>query len=383
MRIRFSYLIAVGLSAGVSYYMLTGETVVGGRPGADTRTIIERQSETAEKLFAVQVEEHRARERVSRLEVRGRTEADAIVAVRAQTGGIVEKRLVEKGRRVAVGDLLCRIERGARAANLAKARASLKQGEIDLQAQVRLVEKGYGARNDIAALEAIRDAAKAVVAEAELELSRTEIRAPIAGIVQDPLANAGDLLAAGSTCATIIDSDPMKVIGQVSERRIGALKEGMRAEVRLVNGLTASGVIAYIALSADPQTRTFRVEIRISNEDGKIKDGVTAVAHVPLAPSKAHLVSSAYLTLNDDGRIGVRIVDDDDIVRFQPVQVIGTQDGGLWVSGLGETVRIITVGQEYVLAGQKVKPMPAQAAALMPPAMPDDSGSSAAVSEMR
>jgi multidrug efflux system membrane fusion protein len=379
MRIRFSYLIAVALAAGVSYYMLTGKTVIGGQPGADARTITERQSESAERLFAVQVETHEARDRVSRLEVRGRTEADVIVEVRAQTGGILEKRLVEKGQSVAAGDLLCVIERGARLANLAKAKASLKQAEIDLKAQARLVEKGYAAKNDIAGLEAVLDAAKAVVAEAELELSRTEIRAPISGVVQDPLADAGDVLAAGSTCVTVIDSDPMKVIGQVSEREIGALAEGMGAEVRLVSGPTVSGVIDYIAPSADPDTRTFRVEIRLANEDGRIKDGVTAVADVPLPASKAHLVSSAYLTLDDNGRIGVQIVDDDDTVRFVPVDVIGAEGDALWVGGLAARVRVITVGQDYVLAGQKVKPKQAQAASLMPQASTGNSGPAAEV----
>ena len=375
MRIRFSYLIAVGLAAGVSYYMLTGKTVIGGQPGADTKTITERQSETGENLFAVQVELHKARNRASKLEVRGRTQADSIVEVRAQTGGIVEQRLVEKGQSVAAGDLLCVVERGARAANLAKAKASLKQAETDLQAQTRLVEKGYAAKNDIAGLEAVLDAAKAVVAEVELELSRTEIRAPIAGIVQDPLAYAGDVLATGGTCVTIIDSDPMNVIGQVSEREIAKLAEGMSADVRLVNGVTASGVIDYIAPSADPDTRTFRVEIRLANEDGWIKDGVTAVADVPLPAGKAHLVSSAYLTLDDNGRIGVQVVDDDNIVRFAPVDVIGAEGDALWVGGLAGPVRVITVGQDYVLAGQKVKPMPAGTASLMPQATNDRSGS--------
>ena len=375
MRIRFSYLIAVGLAVGVSYYMLTGKTVIGGQPGADTKTITERRSETGENLFAVQVELHKARNRASKLEVRGRTQADSIVEVRAQTGGIVEQRLVEKGQSVAAGDLLCVVERGARAANLAKAKASLKQAETDLQAQTRLVEKGYAAKNDIAGLEAVLDAAKAVVAEVELELSRTEIRAPIAGIVQDPLAYAGDVLATGGTCVTIIDSDPMNVIGQVSEREIAKLAEGMSADVRLVNGVTASGVIDYIAPSADPDTRTFRVEIRLANEDGWIKDGVTAVADVPLPAGKAHLVSSAYLTLDDNGRIGVQVVDDDNIVRFAPVDVIGAEGDALWVGGLAGPVRVITVGQDYVLAGQKVKPMPAGTASLMPQATNDRSGS--------
>jgi multidrug efflux system membrane fusion protein len=67
------------------------------------------------------------------------------------------------------------------------------------------------------------------------------------------------------------------------------------------------------------------------------------------------------------------------MVRFQPVEVIGTEGDALWVGGLAGTARVITVGQDYVLAGQKVKPMPAQAASLMPPVTPDASGTAAAV----
>lgn len=365
MRIRFSYVLSLAIAAGVSWYMLTGKTVVGGQPAADPAAIAERRA-AADAPVAVQVEAHRAHERVSTLEIRGRTEADALVEVRAQTGGTVEERAVEKGRRVEQGDLLCVIERGARRARLAQAEAQLKQAETELQAQSSLAEKGHVARNQIPALQAAADAARAALAEAELELSRTEVQAPIAGIVQDPLASVGDVVQLGGTCATIIDSDPMKVIGQVAEREIEAVEEGMPAEVRFVSGGEAEGTISYVAPSADPQTRTFLVEIAVPNPDGAIKDGVTAHAMVPLPGSEAHLVSSAYLTLDDSGTIGVRTVDDADVVRFRPVTIVGSDPNGVWVAGLPEEVRIITVGQDYVADGQRIAPRPPAGAPLKP-----------------
>lgn len=365
MRIRFSYILSLAIAAGVSWYMLTGKTVVGGQPESDPPAIAERRAEADERV-AVQVEVHRAHERVSALEIRGRTEADALVEVRAQTGGTVEQRPVEKGSRVEKGELLCVIERGARQARLAQAEAQLKQAETELQAQATLAEKGHVARNQIPALQAAVNAAKAAMADAELELSRTEVQAPITGIVQDPLASVGDVVQLGGTCATIIDSDPMNVIGQVAEREIGALEEGMPAEVRLVSGTEAEGTIRYVAPSADPQTRTFRVEIAVPNPDGAIKDGVTAHAIVPLPGAKAHLLSSAYLTLDDSGVIGVRTVDDADVVHFLPVSIVGSAENGMWVAGLPDEVRIITVGQEYVSEGQTVAPRAPASAPLQP-----------------
>jgi membrane fusion protein, multidrug efflux system len=365
MRIRISYVMALAIAAGVSWYMLTGEMVVGGQPNADLPAIAERQA-ADDALVAVQVELHRAAERISALEIRGRTEADALVEVRAQTAGTVEERLVAKGQQVEPGALLCVIERGAREARLAQAQAQLKQAETDLEAKLALAEKGHLPRNQIPALEATANAGRAAVAEAELELSRTEVRAPIAGIIQDPLASVGDVVQLGETCATIIDNDPMKVIGQVAEREIGQLEEGMPARVRLVSGDEAEGEISYIAPSADPQTRTFRVEIIVANPGGAIRDGVTALAFVPLPGSKAHLVSSAYLTLDDSGAMGVRTVDDNDVVHFLPVRIVGSDVNGMWVAGLPEEARIITVGQDYVQAGQTVAPRPPVGAALMP-----------------
>ena len=366
MKIRLSYVLALALAGGTAYYMLTGKTIVGGQPDNQPASIAERNGGEEAQLFRVQVETHEAMERSATLEIRGRTEADSLVAVRAQTGGILETRPVAKGDRVAAGDLLCVIERGARQARLAQAKAQLVQAQTDLEARQRLAEGGHVARNLIPAFQAAADAAKAAVADAELELARTEVRAPIAGVIQDPLAEVGDVVAVGGTCATLIDSDPMTVTGQVSEREIGLLSVGMTAEISFISGEKRSGTVRYIAPSADAETRTFRVDINVENEDGAIRDGVTALASVPLAPTRAHLVSSAYLTLDDAGTVGVRVVEDENLVAFVPLTIIGASEDGIWVTGLSDKADIITVGQDYVVAGETVEPVSNTDAPLRP-----------------
>lgn len=355
MAVRFSHILALTVALGLGIYMWSGAVVIGGQASNNPPAIADRKQQSDGELFAVAVERLSAEDRSASLEIRGRTEAEAKVEVRSETTGIVRERAVEKGQLVSKGDLLCVLDDGSREARVAQAQAQLTQAQIDLDANAQLSEKGFAAKNRLPALRAALDAAKAAVAEAEIELGRTRITAPIDGVVQDPLVNEGDLLSAGATCATLVDRDPMKVIGQVGEREVGALREGMKADIRLISAEQLEGAVSYIAPSADPQTRTFRVEIAVPNPDGTIRDGVTATARIALPEAKAHRLAASVLTLSDDGTVGVRTVDDAGVVRFREVDVLGTAGSGVWVAGLEDEVTVITVGQDYVVDGERVR----------------------------
>ncbi|MCC2111854.1 MAG: efflux RND transporter periplasmic adaptor subunit [Hyphomicrobiales bacterium] len=388
---RTSYLVALAITVGVAGWMSTGTILVAGRSDslgstpeqagrpivdelrhiaglpvdekpADGATVasppaVNTSEIAADGLFQVRVRTFTAGIRQSVLTVSGRTEADYKVSVRAETGGIVAERLVGEGEVVKAGTPLCRIDRGAREARLAQAKASLSQAEFDLTGATKLEKSGFTSEARVRALQATADAARAAVEDAELDLARTEIKAPAAGVVQSPLVEAGDMLTVGGVCATLIDVDPILVIAQVSERDIGNLTKGMPANTLMVTGEKRTGAIRYIAPSADPATRTFRIEIEINNGDHKIRDGVTAHADIPLVPIKAHQLSPSILTLDDDGRIGLRGVDDRNTVVFWPVKIIAGEKDGVWVTGLPDEVRLITVGQEYVKAGAVVDPV--------------------------
>ena len=111
----------------------------------------------------------------------------------------------------------------------------------------------------------------------------------------------------------------------------------------------------FISPTADPATRTFRVEIEAPNPDGAIRDGITAEIRLATGSAPAHRLSPAVLTLDDRGVLGVRTVGPGEIVRFMPVSILAEGSDGVWVSGLPETVEVITVGQEYVKDGERVR----------------------------
>ncbi|MBA5779389.1 efflux RND transporter periplasmic adaptor subunit [Stappia sp. F7233] len=359
MRIKFSYVLAIGLTAAVALWMAEGKVIVAGRADAEGATPppAERAPEAAQKPFAVRVKLVEAQTRRAVLEIRGRTEAEARVVVRAETDARIVERPVTEGALVEPGAVLCVLDRGVREAQVLEAKALLAQAELDFQASSSLNTKGFAAETRVAALKAQRDAAKARLSEAELELERTVIKAPVAGRVESPMAEVGTTLDKGDACATIVDTNPMLAIGQVSERDIAKTSLGQPARVELVTGTTAEGKVRYIAPSADADTRTFRIEVELPNADGKLLDGTTALTRLPLNEGHAHKISPAALTLNDEGRVGLRLVDDENRVAFAPVTVLGGETDGVWVDGLPDKARVIVVGQDYVSEGETVEPV--------------------------
>lgn len=359
MHFKFSYVLALAMAGGVAAWMASGTIVRGGQADSANGTPppAERQATDATSRFKVQVARLTAKDRQAVLEIRGRTEAHAKVAVRAETAAVISKRPVRVGAHVSKGDILCALDAGTREANRAEAQANLAQAKLNFDAADRLSKNGFTAQTTLAAQQAALDAAKARLEEAELDLQRTNIRSPIDGVIESPMAEVGERLNVGDTCATVVDFDPMTAIGQVAELNIGKLHLGMPAQVHLITGSTVEGKLSYMAPAADVDTRTFRIEVEMDNADGKILDGLTALTSILLPKEKAHLIAPSVLTLNDAGQVGVRAVDENNVTVFYPVTVLGGENDNLWVDGLPDTVTVITVGQDYVKDGETVEPV--------------------------
>lgn len=357
---------ALAICAGIGGWMYTGEIITSGQgdPTGEKKTIAERTKKSASDLFKVRFVALYPELRSERIQIRGRTKANAIITIRSETVGIVEKRLVNKGQSVKIGDLVCVIERGAREAKLAQAKAQLAQAEGDHVANSALAKRGFTSKTKLNQMKFALDAAKAGLVQAEIEIARTEIHANASGIVQDPIVEVGDMLTVGGACITLIDSNPMLFVGQISERDVGKVELGMEADVVLVSGEKVTGSIRYIASSADAQTRTFQVEIELPNSNHSIRDGLTAGASVKLPAQPAYRLSPAWIGLADNGEIGISALNDDDTVRFVPVKILARTKDGFWVSGPSEGMRIISLGREYVGDGEKVIPVPDQLASV-------------------
>jgi multidrug efflux system membrane fusion protein len=294
--------------------------------------------------------------------IRGRTAADQKVVVRADASGIVKETPVAQGAYVKAGDVLCRLELEARGAGRAEARAALQKAKLDYDAAVKLAAEGFRSQTGVAGVKAAYDQAKAAAERAEIEYSKTAVRAPFDGVFDELLADAGDLVKPGDPCGVVIKRSPFLVKGSIAEKDVARIKAGDKGVARLATGEEIDGVVRFVSTSAAAATRTFDVELEVSNEEGLLRDGVTAEFTVFADPLTAHKIPRSALTLNDEGRLGVRSVGADDLVVFTPLSLVGEDEDGIWVAGLDGAVNVIVRGQDYVSEGQKVHVVAAGAA---------------------
>ena len=306
--------------------------------------------------------------------LRGRSEAARFVEIRAETSGRIISDPIKAGQSVTAGDILCQIDEGTRAAALAEAEAArstaeaqLAAAQIDANAATRLSESGFASETRAASAAASLSSAEAALRSAEAaidraaeELARVEIRAPFNGLLESDTAELGTLMQPGALCATVIDLDPIKFVGFLPEAELARISIGQLATTRLVNGREVDGIVRFVARSADPQTRTFRVEIEAENPDLSIGDGQSADIAIATEGTAAHLVPSSALTLDDQGDLGLRVVAEDNLVAFYPVTLLRDTPDGALVTGLPDQVDIIIVGQEFVSNGGQVVPVSIQ-----------------------
>ncbi|SEM83413.1 membrane fusion protein, multidrug efflux system [Roseovarius tolerans] len=363
--------------------------------GADTGESAQPQTET----MRVVVQRSKARDVDSAVIVRGRTEADRIVELRAETSGLVISQPLRKGAFVDQGDELCRLDPAARQATVQEARArlaeaksrvpeakarveearaQLEEAEINRNAAENLVTDGFASQTRVAAtravvssaqaavqsatsgLEAARagiESARAAVASAEKEIDRLSITAPFSGVLETDTAEIGSLLQPGALCATVLQLDPITLVGFVSEMQVARVEYDAPATARTTSGSEVKGTVSFLSRAADDTTRTFRVEVRVPNPDLGLRDGETAEIRISAEGKAAHLLPQSALTLNDEGTLGLRLVDAETRAQFVPVTVLRDTPNGVWLTGLPETADVIVIGQEYVSDGVPVRPV--------------------------
>lgn len=287
--------------------------------------------------------------------LRGRTEAARKVDVRAETGGLVISEPLRKGAQVEAGQLLCELDPGTRMAQLNEARARLAEAEVNNRTAASLAAKGFSSETTVIARRAALETAAAAVVYAEKDIARLRITAPFAGLLESDTTEIGSLLQPGNHCATIIDLSKIKLVGFAPESAINRIRTGSTATAHLLTGENLIGFLSFVSRSADPQTRTYRVEVEVENPGQRIRDGSTAEILIAFDGEKAHLLPQAALTLDDQGRLGIRAATAEGTALFMPVEVIRDTAEGIWLSGLPASLDVIVVGQEYVADGRKLK----------------------------
>lgn len=339
--------IALGIVVLAGGWLASGE--VGG---GEAQEVAEP---AAPEPVLVQAAASQARQVERFVVVQGDADSFRNVQVRSRAEGYVERLAVAQGDRVAQGDLLMALDPGELRSQRQEAGARLDQAQEDYEAGRALVDRGVLSSQALRERRTAYEAARAEVDRIDRLIAEARIEAPFGGVVENVAAELGEVVRVGEAAATVVDLSPLRVNVRISQQDVAEVKEGGPAAVAFATGAEAWGRVCFISRVADPETRTFLVEVRVPNPEGDVPSGVSAEVRIPVGAVEAHLVSPAILALGDDGRLGVKTVEAENEVAFHPVEVVQAEAQGVWVRGVPDAARIVTLGQGFVRRGETVR----------------------------
>ncbi|MEJ2190101.1 MAG: efflux RND transporter periplasmic adaptor subunit, partial [Acidobacteriota bacterium] len=325
----------------------------------------EGQGQPEEPAIAVRVADA-VREPISSLYSTSATlRADRQATVIARTRGVIERLAVEEGDKVTAGEALAYLEDDEQKIAAARARTTEETARREHERLSGLYDRGLVSVDEFETSRRDAEDAAHALELADLELSRTVIRAPIDGTVVTRYLDVGATVSDGTAVYDLADLDPLYADINIPERHVTRLRPGQ--EVHLTadsTGATANAVIERIAPAVDPATGTVKVTVAVVGETG-LRPGafvrvdiVTDTHHDALVVPRSSLVAEGrrwqLYRLRDDDETVQQIEVELGFENGDLVEIAGTVDPGI---SLQPGDQIVVTGAPALSEGAKVRVM--------------------------
>ena len=290
------------------------------------------------------------------LKFSGFSEASRIVIIKSQVEGKVSSKSFEKGKFYKAGSQLVLIDPEDKIAQLKEMEALLNQRKKEYEVAEKLFKKGFRSEVKLSESRTNFENALALYEKSQVELNNTKILIPFDSTIEDSFIELGDYVKKGDKIAKIVDLDPIFVKVNVTENVINNLKLNQTTSI-IIADKSYEGLISYISKTSDPLTRNFRVEIKINNKKKQIISGLSSEVRINLSKEDAYFIPSSLISLDDQGKIGIKVVQEKKVL-FLTIDIISDTGNGYWVNSNSknnlEDYMLITQGHEYVIEGENV-----------------------------
>lgn len=337
--------------------ILASAAVVGLMAGCHSEPHSERGEvvhlEPAEVDFVVAEEKERPVTEDVVGTVRSQTRAD----VEAKVAGRIEKMNVDLGDRVEQGEVLAVIDAQEVKARFDRAIAERDQAAREWKRTAQLLQRQVASQREYDSAEARYRSAEAQVRETETMMSYINVTAPFAGVVARRLADPGDFASPGRPLLSLESPESLRFEADVPEALIDSVKSGSEVEVRIPSlGRSVYGVVAEIAPTADPNSRTFPVRINLPKVSG-LKTGKFGRAAIPVGEQATIRVPEEAVVLR--GQMEMVFVRDGERVSLRLVRTGKSLDGEREIlSGLLPGEEVAVKGASRLVDGQPIAARP-------------------------
>ena len=284
-------------------------------------------------------------------------ESDEDARVVAKVGGEVVQILVEESQAVRAGQVLARLDGDRLRLETERSRAEVRKLQQEYDRNLALHDRGLVSAGTFEGMKHELDALKASLEMAELELSYTEIRAPIDGVIAERYIKVGNTISANDPVFHITDNDPLLAYLHVPERDFRKLAVGQQADVNVdaIPGRAFRANIERISPVVDPETGTFKVTLEVSDETQRLLPGMFGRFRIVYDSRPDALLVPRVALVDDESERAVFIVEDGVAKRLAVQTGYPSGEHIEVVEGLGEDASVIVIGQAGLKDGSTVE----------------------------
>lgn len=226
------------------------------------------------------------------LEVQGSIDTKENILIQPEYSGTLTSLTVKAGQRVSKGQILGRVDDAGMSQQLASAENQYQLAKTTYERQKNLWDKKIGSEIQFLQAQAQMVSAQKTVSQLKAQLSKTVIRAPFSGTIDEVFVEKGEVVAPSAQgLMRIVNLGNMYVSTTIPESYIGKLKVGDNVDVFLTSlGKTYKGKVRQVGSFINPNNRSFGIEVSVPNPENLLRPNQVAKLKIIDYVSKNALV---------------------------------------------------------------------------------------------